>query len=324
MGINNLNKIREGMNAYGRNGTPFFFALNFDVTEGILIENPLEQKEILFEIRGKGNKETVGEMRKEYRFEPIPIERETYNEMFSMVHDALDSGLISVVNLTVKTPLDTDLSLHDVFEKSTSLYQVYVPNRFVCFSPEQFVRIADGKIYTNPMKGTIDASIPDAERLILDSEKERKEHTLVVEMVKEELQVVANDVQIGRFRYVDRIKTATRDILQTSSEVVGTLPSDYLSHLGDIIFKMLPASSILGVPKREAKSVIDAVEPRSRGYYTGVCGYFDGQELNSGVLIRFIEEDGDKKYFRSGGGVTINSDAESEYKEVLNKIYIPK
>lgn len=324
MGINNLNKIRESMNTYGRNGTPFFFALNFDVTEGILIENPLEQKEILFEIRGKGNKETVGEMRTEYRFEPIAIERETYNEMFSMVHDALDSGLISVVNLTVKTPLDTDLSLHDVFTKSTSLYQVYVPNLFVCFSPEQFVRIADGKIYTNPMKGTIDASIPDAERLILDSEKERKEHTLVVEMVKEELQVVANDVQIGRFRYVDRIKTATRDILQTSSEVVGTLPSDYLSHLGDIIFKMLPASSILGVPKREAKSVIDAVEPRSRGYYTGVCGYFDGQELNSGVLIRFIEEDGDKKYFRSGGGVTINSDAESEYKEVLNKIYIPK
>ncbi len=316
--------IRTAMNRCGKDGKPFFFAINFEVSSGIFIENPMEQHEVFFEIRGVGNKSEEKFLRENYFFKPQPVEKNIYHDMFSKMQTAFESGVISVANLTVKTPLLTDLSLSEIFAKSTSLYQVFVPNKFVCFSPEQFVKIADGKIFTNPMKGTIDAALPDAERLILNSEKEQREHGLVVEMVKGELQSVATNVRINKYRYIDKIKTEEREILQVSSEVVGDLSADYQSQLGDIVFQLLPASSILGVPKEAALRVIDEVEPVSRGFYTGVCGYFDGKELNSGVLIRFIEQSEGQLFFRSGGGVTIDSEEESEFQEVLNKVYLPR
>lgn len=316
--------IRAEMNRCGKEGKAFFFAINFDVSSGIFIENPMEQHQVFFEIRGKGNKSEEKFLRENYFFKPQPIEKNIYHEMFSKMQTAFESGVISVANLTVKTPLQTDLSLSEIFAKSNSLYQVFVPNKFVCFSPEQFVKIVDGKIFTNPMKGTIDAALPNAERLVLDSEKEQKEHSLVVEMVKQELSTVATNVQVNRYRYIDKIKTDEREILQVSSEVVGDLPADYQSHLGDVVFQLLPASSILGVPKEAAWRMIAEVEPVARGFYTGICGYFDGRELNSGVLIRFIEQDGEQLFFRSGGGVTIDSNEESEYQEVLNKVYLPR
>ena len=60
-----------------------------------------------------------------------------------------------------------------------------------------------------------------------------------------------------------------------------------------------------------------------RGYYSGVFGYFDGQTLDSAVLIRFIEKVDNRYYFRSGGGITVNSQAKEEYQEILEKIYLP-
>jgi para-aminobenzoate synthetase component 1 len=65
------------------------------------------------------------------------------------------------------------------------------------------------------------------------------------------------------------------------------------------------------------------VEGYDRGFYTGVFGVFDGQSLRSGVMIRFIEKEGNTLYYKSGGGITIDSDASSEYEELVDKIYLP-
>ena len=54
-----------------------------------------------------------------------------------------------------------------------------------------------------------------------------------------------------------------------------------------------------------------------------MCGYFYGQTLDSAVLIRFIEEEQGRMYFRSGGGITAYSDCRSEYEEVIEKVYLP-
>ena len=69
---------------------------------------------------------------------------------------------------------------------------------------------------------------------------------------------------------------------------------------------------------------IEEAETEPRGYYTGIFGYFDGTSLDSAVMIRFIEqkEDGTLLY-HSGGGITINSRAEDEYREVIEKVYLP-
>ena len=69
------------------------------------------------------------------------------------------------------------------------------------FSPERFVKIADGRISTNPMKGTIDEAIKNAEELILADEKEAAEHATIVDLLRNDLSKVANRVKVKRYRY---------------------------------------------------------------------------------------------------------------------------
>ena len=135
--------------------------------------------------------------------------------------------------------------------------------------------------------------------------------------------MVAKNVKVDRFRYIDHLKTSEKHLLQVSSQISGKLPSDYQHTIGDIICKLLPAGSISGAPKKKTIEIIEEVEGYERGYYTGIFGIFDGKDLDSGVMIRFIEKDGAEMYYKSGGGITINSIAENEYNELTDKVYVP-
>lgn len=334
-------QIAAKMNEAGRSRTPFLFAVNFEMSEGFFIENPLQQTGVLFDVNGITNAEQVSNADQvsnaeqafnakqvssaavEFVFECSPESFETYEKRFRCAMEALRTGETLLLNLTIKTPIETSLSLREIFERSIAKYRLYVPEKFVCFSPERFVKIKDGKIFSHPMKGTIDASLPKAAERLLDDQKEAAEHQTITELTRDDLGRVATEVKVNRFRYIDRLKTNNGYILQTSSEVEGTLPTDYLQNLGTLFFKLLPASSISGAPRETTLHVIRACERQSRGFYSGVVGYFDGENLDSGVLIRFIEEENGKMYFRSGGGVTINSQCESEYHEAIQKVYLP-
>ena len=173
------------------------------------------------------------------------------------------------------------------------------------------------------MKGTISATIPNAEDLLLNNQKEIDEHHKVVALLSKDLEQVASEVQVSKFRYVDVIEKSTGNLLQTSSEIVGTLSANWYDHLGDILVKLLPAGSICGAPREKTMKIIQEAETYDRGYYTGIAGIFDGYSLNTCVLIRFIERIGEKFYYKSGAGITAYSNPESEYKEILEKIYIP-
>ncbi len=317
-------QIKSYMNEYGRKKMPFLFAIDFNIENAIFIDNPLKNKDILFSTPlGNNKSEVTGDIRTDKKMEAIFLSFSEYEKRFSIVLEGLKGGNSYLTNLTVRTPIETTLSLFDIFKLSNSLYQLYIPDNFVCFSPERFVKIAKGKISTNPMKGTINAAIPDAEKIILSDPKETAEHYTIVDLLRNDIGMVAKDVKVDRFRYIDRIKTGKGEILQVSSEITGTLPNDYLEQLGDIIFRMLPAGSISGAPKQSTLEIIRRAEKESRGYYTGIFGYFNGSELDTGVLIRFIEKDGEQLYFHSGGGITVYSDPESEYNEVNEKIYLP-
>ena len=87
---------------------------------------------------------------------------------------------------------------------------------------------------------------------------------------------------------------------------------------------MLPAGSITGAPKKKTVEIIREAETYRRGFYTGVMGYFDGNNLDSGVLIRFLEQGEDNRMiFKSGGGITFQSDVNDEYDEMKKKVYVP-
>lgn len=122
---------------------------------------------------------------------------------------------------------------------------------------------------------------------------------------------------------IDRLETSTAPILQVSSKISGELPQNYRQNLADIIFELLPAGSVSGAPKPSTIEIIRNAERRDRGYYCGIFGYYDGTNLDTAVMIRFIEQQADKLYFRSGGGITINSNPQSEYNETIQKIYLP-
>ena len=209
---------------------------------------------------------------------------------------------------------------------------------FVCFSPETFVRIKGGRIYSYPMKGTLDASLPNAEKLLMEDRKEAAEHATIVDLRRNDLSRVAEYVRVDKYRDVVVLHTNKGDILQTSSEISGRLPEDYPHHLGEILDAQLPAGSITGAPKDKTMQIIQEAEGYDRGFYTGIMGIYDQGELNSAVMIRFIEEEEvfpsktenrmnyeaiRKLYFKAGGGITSKSDCRKEYEEVIQKIYLP-
>ena len=256
-------------------------------------------------------------------WQPFAESFSSYQRSFNIVRQNILAGNSFLTNLTCRTPVETNLTLNDIYFHSKAIYKLWIKDRFTVFSPEIFVRIHQGKISSYPMKGTIDASIPFAAQLLMNDPKETAEHATIVDLIRNDLSMVANRVSVSRYRYMDRLQTNRGAIFQTSSEIQGILPENYQEHLGDIIFRLLPAGSITGAPKRKTMQIIQEAETYDRGFYTGVMGYSDGIDLDSAVMIRFVEQEGEKMYFKSGGGITCQSDVESEYNEMKQKVYVP-
>ncbi len=246
-----------------------------------------------------------------------------YVEAFSKVQHEIGHGNTFLLNLTFKSKIETNLSMREIYEHSKTKYKLYFRGEFTVFSPECFVKIENGIISSYPMKGSIDATIPDAEQKLLADEKELAEHHTIVDLIRNDLSMVSEDVNVDQFRYIEKIKTHKGELLQMSSKISGTLPEDFKSKLGEIIIKLLPAGSISGAPKPRTLEIIQNAENYKRNFYTGIFGYFDGKSLDSAVMIRFIENENGQLYFKSGGGITSMSDAKKEYDELIQKIYVP-
>lgn len=257
----------------------------------------------------------------EWATDPVPFS--AFAKAFDTVMAGIQYGNSYLCNLTFPTPVETNLTLEEIYRSSSARFKVLLPGKFVCFSPEIFVKISENRIASYPMKGTIAADRADAETLILADTKERAEHYTIVDLIRNDLSQVANEVEVERFRYLEKIQNAGGGLLQVSSEISGQLKPEYRTKYGSILRKLLPAGSISGAPKVETTALISATETYDRGYYTGVFGYFDGKTLDSAVLIRFLEQQNDGYVFKSGGGITSRSDVKSEYQELIDKVYVP-
>lgn len=313
------------MNTFGSKGIPFLFII--DYTQQHSYVEPLDSIDpsvCRYRFGKDGNTPDAGTRHAgpiDWEFTPPPAAG--YRRSFDIVKRNLLDGNSYLANLTCKVPLHTNLSLQDIFLHSRALYKLWLKDRFVCFSPEIFVRMEEGKIKSFPMKGTIDATLPHAETTLLDDAKEAAEHATIVDLIRNDLSMVSDHVTVASYRYIDRLQTNRGPILQTSSEICGTLPADYTSRLGDILFRLLPAGSITGAPKLRTMLIIAEAEGYERGFYTGVMGRYANGRLDSAVMIRFIEQENGQLYFKAGGGITAQSRWENEYHEVKQKIYVP-
>ena len=112
-----------------------------------------------------------------------PESFDSYRRSFDIVQRNIFAGNSFLTNLTCRTPIETNLSLKDIFFRSKAMYKLWVRDQFTVFSPEIFVRIQQGKISSYPMKGTLDASLPSAVRQLMDDPKEAAEHATIVDLI---------------------------------------------------------------------------------------------------------------------------------------------
>lgn len=311
----------SSMNDLGSKGVPFFMFTDFKGEKVFLKRiDELDPEELTFSFHENPSlsRESIP-----FHFTKHPVSYEEFLEAFNKVTDEIHQGNSYLVNLTFKTPIETSLSLSDIYRYSQAKYKVKYKDQFVVFSPETFVSIKNNYIYSHPMKGTIDASIPNAESIILSDPKETAEHVTIVDLIRNDISQVSEHVEVTNFRYISTVYTHEKSLLQVSSEIRGQLEGDYLNKLGSMLFSLLPAGSISGAPKNKTVSIIEEAETYDRGFYTGICGYFDGKDFESAVMIRFIENENGQFFFKSGGGITSFSDPKKEYQELIDKIYAP-
>lgn len=317
------------MNEWGRKKVPFLFLVDFEMEKPLAFTlAEIDANKLLFAINGRTNTGARARQFDQHREKKIdfvrqPLSMDDYKVKFDKVHSRLLYGDSYLTNLTVKTAIGSTLSLREIFFVCRAKYKLLLEDHFIVFSPETFVKIEDGRIFSCPMKGTIDASVSGAMEKILADRKEMAEHVTIVDLIRNDLSTVASKVEVTHFRYVEEIKTTGKNLLQVSSEIRGELLPGYEGHLGDIVLKLLPAGSVSGAPKCKTLQIIRDAENEPRGYYTGVVGIYDGRVLDSGVMIRFIESRHGRLYYRSGGGITAQSRLESEYQEALDKVYVP-
>lgn len=237
-------------------------------------------------------------------------------------------GDIYQVNLAVRFSAPWGGAPFDLYRRlrhfTPSRYGAYLESEsahIISASPELFLRVAGSKIQTRPIKGTRrrtgDAE-RDADRLadLLASPKERAELSMIVDLERNDLGRVCEygSVVVTDHAYVDELPT----VFHTVSCVEGRLRED--AGPAELIRATFPGGSITGAPKIRAMTIIDELEPVSRGPYTGAIGAFgfDGG-LSLSIAIRTIVLAGGTASFHAGSGIVADSDPAAEYEEVLDK-----
>jgi para-aminobenzoate synthetase / 4-amino-4-deoxychorismate lyase len=182
----------------------------------------------------------------------------------------------------------------------------------------------DGEtIITRPMKGTIkrgksfEEDVANA-RWLYHSEKNRAENVMIVDMLRNDLSVIAElgTVQVPKLYAIEQYPT----VFQMTSTISAKVAEH--TELIDIFKALFPCASITGAPKVSTMNIIADLEPQPREVYCGAIGYITpSKEAVFNVPIRtvLIDQESGIATYGVGGGITWDSTTESEYEEVLAK-----
>jgi len=184
-------------------------------------------------------------------------------------------------------------------------------------SPETVVKCAGRRAELNPIAGTISPGEGDAAAL-LSSEKDRAEHTMLVDLGRNDLSrvCVPGSVQVERFMEPERYSHVTHLV----SEVVGELRDGITPF--ELLRATFPAGTVSGAPKVRAMQIISELEQCRRGIYAGAVGYFlpETGELDTCIAIRTLWLRDGVAHLQAGGGIVADSDPAAEHEECLAKL----
>jgi anthranilate synthase component 1 len=187
-------------------------------------------------------------------------------------------------------------------------------------SPEAQLVIKNGKAIMHPIAGTFRRTGNDdtdhlAAELLLSDKKENAEHVMLVDLARNDLSRVCDEVEVAQFKEIQYYS----HVIHMVSEVTGKVRED--SNVFELLAKTFPAGTLSGAPKIKAMQLINECEPTPRSFYGGALGFigFDGS-CNHAIMIRTFLSKNNTLIRQAGAGVVAASKPESELQEVNNKL----
>jgi anthranilate synthase component 1 len=211
-------------------------------------------------------------------------------------------------------------TLRNVNPSPYLFYFDYGDYKLMGSSPESQLIIKDGKAVVHPIAGTFKRT-GNAEKdkqlaaALLEDAKENAEHTMLVDLARNDLSRLCDEVVVKHYRQVQYYS----HVIHLVSEVNGRVKEGMNPFL--LLATTFPAGTLSGAPKYKAMQLIDSYEPTQRGYYGGCIGFmgFDGS-CNHAIMIRSFLSRQNTLYYQAGAGVVAASNPESELQEVNNKL----
>jgi anthranilate synthase component 1 len=254
--------------------------------------------------------------------------REQYLAMVESCKEYIRAGDIFQVVPSQRLTVDTAASPFDIYRAlrvvnpSPFMFLLKSPQAtLVGSSPEILCRVEDGVVTNRPLAGTRPRGATEEEDKALETdlladEKERAEHTMLVDLARNDVGRVAAPRSIELF---DRMTVERYShVMHIVSDVKGALAEGMTAF--DALRTALPVGTVSGAPKIRAMEIIDEFETTRRGPYAGAVGYVDfSGNMDTCIAIRTMVMAGGKAYIQAGGGIVADSNPAAEYQETLNK-----
>ena len=255
--------------------------------------------------------------------------RDEYLHSLERIKDYLAAGDCYQVNLAQRfsthfqgDPLSAWLALQEAHPAPHSCYFDTGDSQIFGVSPERFLSIRNRRVVSEPIKGsrprgsTAEEDQSFGEEL-LSNPKDRAENLMIVDLLRNDLGACCEPGSIQADPLFELRRFS--NVQHLVSTVTGTLRRD-LSPL-DALLGAFPGGSITGAPKKRAMEIIAELEPAPRGAYCGSFFWMDNQgNLDSNILIRTLQTEGDRLYCHGGGGIVFDSVPEAEYEESRFKV----
>lgn len=280
----------------------------------------------LFNNEGPDLTSTAPHWGKDYGLHNIKlgISRHEYARKIETIRDFIRAGDTYQINFTTKYTFDFEgspLGLYrDLKEKQRVPFGAFIKadgRSIVCLSPELFFRRTGDTIITKPMKGTTRRGKTNEEdrqlqEWLRNDEKSRAENVMIVDLLRNDIGRIAEpgSVHVPELFSVEKYQT----LFQMTSTIEGTLRRNVSCY--EILRSLFPCGSVTGAPKIRSMQIINELEQRARGVYTGAIGYFSPhRDAVFNVAIRTAVIEGKRGEMGVGSGIVYDSNADQEYAE---------
>lgn len=316
---------------------PNYPLLDFGIYTDGIIHNRSRKETYYFHIGAKSRLDQITKVMKrkdsskrniQYSIPKPNIQKRDFISKVARAKAYLRNGEIFQVVLSRKLEFEITGDLLAIYlqlrKLNPSPYMYFMKRKTTCIigcSPEMLVRTSTDGIQTFPIAGTRKVTSSQKQnaklgRELLKDEKEVAEHTMLVDLAR-------ND--IGRVCVYGSVKTKElmnvkrfSHVQHLVSKVIGKLEKRYDCY--DAFRAVFPAGTVTGAPKIRAMTIINELEPASRGPYAGALGYFSFNGASDfAIIIRSIFVDRNKAYIQSGAGIVLDSVPETEWSETVHK-----